>query len=125
MTRKPRALGWSLRARRMVAGVADCWNNQTGEVMCRARLGGRCSASPVVAGGNLYVSSERGITYVFKSQSDAYHPVCRNQLGDGAFASPAVCGGQIFVRAVSLRPGRQQFRYCVAVPETVTLEESR
>ena len=104
-------------------GVAYCWNNQTGEVLWRGRLGGQCSASPVLAGGNLYVCSERGTTYVFKAQSDAYHLLSRNQLGDEAFATPAICGGQIFLRVASLQPARQEFLYCVAGAESVTLEE--
>jgi len=106
-------------------GVAYCWNNQTGDVMWRSRLGGQCSASPVLAGDNLYVSTERGTTYVFKAQPDAYHLVSRNQLGDESLASPAVCGGRLYLRVASHQQTRREFLYCVGDSETVISEENR
>ena len=102
----------------------EVWNNQTGDVMWRSRLGGQCSASPVLAGDHLYVSTERGTTYVFKAQPDAYHLVSRNQLGDEALASPAVCGGRLYLRVASQQQTRREFLYCIGESETAISEES-
>ncbi len=72
------------------------------------------SASPVLAGGNLYLSNETGTTFVFKANPDAFELVAENRLGDDAFATPTICGGQIFLRVASQMGGRrQEMLYCI------------
>ena len=63
----------------------------------RLRLG-TYSASPVLADGRIYVTSEDGITSVFKA-GPAFELLAENAL-DGGFtvSSPAAAAGQLFIR---------------------------
>jgi outer membrane protein assembly factor BamB len=96
-------------------GIALCWKADTGREMWKSRLpGGPVSASPVLANGNVYISNERGTTFVFKATPERFVAVAQNQLGDEAFASPAVVDSRIYQRvASSTRGGRQEFLYCI------------
>ncbi|WLD11158.1 PQQ-binding-like beta-propeller repeat protein [Planctellipticum variicoloris] len=94
-------------------GVMFCWRGSDGKEMWKHRLTGPVSASPVLAGGNVYQANERGTLYVFKPNPEKFDLVEENQVGNDAFPSPAICGGQIFLR-VAQRIGdkRQEFLYC-------------
>lgn len=93
-------------------GIAICWRASDGEQMWQQRLpGGAVSASPVLAGGNIYAANERGTTYVFRADPKSFQLVAQNQLGREAFATPAICGGQIFLRVAGA--GRQEILYCL------------
>ncbi len=95
-------------------GIGYCWNANSGKEEWKARIGGDFSASPVLSGGNIYVSNERGKTFVFKATPSRYEPVSENQLGDEAFASPVICGGQIFLRVADSSSGsRREMLYCI------------
>ncbi len=96
-------------------GIALCWKADTGREMWKSRLpGGAVSASPVLANGNVYISNERGTSFVFKATPEQFVAVAQNQLGDEAFASPAIVDGRIYQRvASSARGGRQEFLYCI------------
>lgn len=96
-------------------GIAFCWDADTGREMWKSRLpGGSISASPVLANGNVYISNERGTTYVFKATPERFVGVAQSQLGDETFASPAVVDSRIYLRvASSARGGRQEFLYCI------------
>lgn len=95
-------------------GVVFCWRAKDGEEMWKQRLQGPVSASPVLAGGHIYWSNERGTTYVFKPTPSAFELVSENQLGDESFASPAVSSGQLFLRVASNSGGkRQEYLYCL------------
>lgn len=95
-------------------GIAYCWNAQTGKEQWKHRLGGKVSSSLVLANGNLYLTNERGTTFVFRANPQAFELLAENQLGDECFASPAICGNQIFHRAASRAGGeRQEFLYCI------------
>lgn len=96
------------------AGIAYCWNAKTGEEMWKFRLGGPISASPILAGGNIYAVNERGTIFVFSATPSGYQPVAQNQLGDEAFATPAICGDRIFMRVADSTSGtRQESLYCL------------
>ena len=59
---------------------------------------GAYSASPVLADGKLYVTSENeGLTSVF-SAGPKFEVLAENLLDDYCLASPAVSNGQIFIR---------------------------
>jgi outer membrane protein assembly factor BamB len=96
-------------------GIAFCWKADTGREMWKSRLpGGPVSSSPILANGNVYISNERGTTFVFKGTPEQFLAVAQNQLGDEAFASPAVVDSRIYQRvATSARGGRQEFLYCI------------
>ena len=63
-------------------------------------------ASPVAAGGRLYIPSREGTTLVIDA-GPRLEVLATNTLEDGFDASPAVVEGEIFLRG-------QQYLYCVA-----------
>lgn len=95
-------------------GVLYCFQGADGQELWRERLQGPVSASPVLAGGNIYWSNELGTTYVFRPNPERCEMIAQNQLGDESFASPAVVGKQLFLRvASSAGGGRQEYLYCL------------
>jgi len=95
-------------------GIALCWKGDTGEEMWKSRLGGPVSSSPVLAGGNIYVSNERGKTFVFQASPTGFKAVAQNQLGDEAFATPAFVGNRIYARAADRSSGKRiETLYCI------------
>ncbi len=93
-------------------GIAYCWRARDGQTMWQSRLpGGAVSASPVLAGGNIYAGNERGTVFVFRATPERFQLVAQNQLGRELFATPAVCGDQIFLRVAE--QGRQEMLYCL------------
>ena len=63
-------------------------------------------ASPVGAGGHVYLSSREGLTVVI-THTDEPEPVSVNELDDSFSASAAVSGGAIFLRG-------EKYLYCIA-----------
>lgn len=94
-------------------GIAYCWRAADGHEMWRQRLRGPVSASPVLAGDNIYWANELGTLFVFKANPERFELVAENQVGTDSFPSPAICGEQIFLRVGdSSRGKRQEFLYC-------------
>ena len=58
---------------------------------------GTYSASPVLADGRLYVTSESGMTTVLRAGPE-FEVLAENDLDDYVLSSPAVSEGQIFIR---------------------------
>jgi outer membrane protein assembly factor BamB len=81
-------------------GVATCWEAMTGKVVWSERIGGHYSASPLAAGGRIYLFSEEGKTTVLAAGREC-KKLAENQLGDGFMASPAVAGNALFLRSRS------------------------
>ena len=77
---------------------AEIWGNQ------RVRPG-TYSASPVIAGGKVYATSEDGVTTVFEA-GPAFRILAENDLADYTLSSPAVADGQIFLRTT-------KYLYCI------------
>ncbi|MCC7421293.1 MAG: PQQ-binding-like beta-propeller repeat protein [Planctomycetaceae bacterium] len=94
-------------------GVLFCWRASDGQEMWKQRLKGPVSASPVMAGGNIYWSNELGTTYVFKATPERFELVAENVLGDESMASPAVAGGRLFLRVASNSGPRKETLYCL------------
>ncbi len=94
-------------------GVAYCWRGSDGEELWNKRLRGPVSASPVLAGGNIYWADEMGTVYVFKANPEKFDLASRNQLLDDSFASPAVSGNQLFLRVAKRGGKREEFLYCL------------
>jgi outer membrane protein assembly factor BamB len=85
-------------------GIATCHDALTGKLLWRERLDGEFSASPVLAGGNVYFCNQTGKTFVVKAARE-YALVAENRLADGSkasppgfMASPAVAGDELFLR---------------------------
>jgi outer membrane protein assembly factor BamB len=81
-------------------GIAFALDLQTGEVVYGPeRLkNDSYSASPVLAEGRIYVTSENeGVTSVYKA-GPAFELLAQNSLNDYCLSSPAMSDGQIFIR---------------------------
>lgn len=99
-------------------GIAYCWRTADGREMWKKRLQGPVSASPVLAGGNIYWANELGTLYVIKADPANFELVAENHVGTDSFPSPAICGGQIFLRVGDSSSGtRQEFLYCFGEPK--------
>ncbi len=96
-------------------GVLYCFDVKTGEQQWKGRISGAdISASVVVAGGHLYISNERGRTYVVKATPKKFEIVAKNQLGDEAFATPTICGDRIYIRSADRSSGKRvETLYCI------------
>lgn len=90
-------------------GIATCYEAHTGKVLWRERLGGNFSASPLLAGGNIYAADERGKVYVLRA-SDQYGLLATNELGSGQLATMVPSGNQLFARTVDAL-------YCIGAEE--------
>lgn len=78
-------------------GVVSCLDAKTGKPHWSERLGGQYTASPVLAGGHIYLPNEIGKTTVLKASKD-YEVVAVNTLDAGCMASPAVTGDTLLLR---------------------------
>jgi len=97
------------------AGIAICWNSETGEERWKSRLGGNFSASPVLVGDMIFATSEAGQTHIFRATPDRFEALATNALGQEVFATPAICGDQIFFRVAYFEGNiRQEKLVCIA-----------
>ncbi len=80
-------------------GIAWCLEIATGKALYgpeRLRPG-TYSASPVLADGRVYVTSEDGITSVYKA-GPVFELLAENPIEDVALSSFAVSSGRLFLR---------------------------
>ncbi|MEM9017554.1 MAG: PQQ-binding-like beta-propeller repeat protein [Verrucomicrobiota bacterium] len=95
-------------------GIAICWVAATGEEKWKERLGGPVSASPILAGGHIYATNERGITHVFKPNPNEFEKVGEFRIGDEGFATPSFAGSEVFIRSAEVSGGeRKEFLVCL------------
>jgi outer membrane protein assembly factor BamB len=90
-------------------GRISCLDSKSGKVMIDAEPLEDLQmvyASPVGAGGKIYLPDRNGVTVVLK-QSDKLEKLATNKLDDKFDASPAAVGKELFLR------GRQNL-YCIA-----------
>jgi outer membrane protein assembly factor BamB len=74
----------------------------SGKTMMQARLGaaGGYYASPVAAGGRIYVASDEGTVVVFEA-ADTLRVLARNALPEPIMATPAIADGALYVRTLN------------------------
>lgn len=87
-----------------------CVDAATGQIVGKARTGGKYAASPVYAEGRIYCFGRDGKTVVFQADR-ALSILAENQLDGPVFASPAVVNSAIYLRT-------DTHLYCVASPVT-------
>ncbi len=82
------------------SGVFSIFDMATGERLVQQRLGGGggFTASPVAAGGKLYITSEQGETHVLALGRE-YAPLAVNELGETVMSTPAIADGVLYFRA--------------------------
>lgn len=88
-------------------GIVWCLDAKTGkEIWGPQRIQhGIYSASPVLADGKIYITSEDGVTTVFRA-GPKFELLAENNLDEYTLSSVAISGGQIFLRT-------EQFLYCI------------
>ena len=89
-------------------GIVTSFDAKTGEVVWdRLRIEpGTYSASPLLADGKLYATSEDGTTTAVQL-GDEFKILGVNKLDDFTLASPVAAGNQIFIRT-------SEYLYCLA-----------
>lgn len=96
------------------AGIAMCWQCETGQQIWKGRLGGNFSASPVLVGEQIFATNESGQTFVFKANPEEFELVAENQLGEHVMATPTICGSRIYMRVASQSDGqRRETLFCL------------
>ncbi|MCP4663821.1 MAG: PQQ-binding-like beta-propeller repeat protein [bacterium] len=81
-------------------GVLTCLRARTGHVTYHARVAGHrgaYTASPVAAGGKLYMTDEYGDVHVLQAGPEYQH-LATNPMGEWCLATPAISGEMLFVR---------------------------
>jgi outer membrane protein assembly factor BamB len=78
-------------------GIASCVEAKTGALVWQSRVGGTFSASPIYAGGRIYIFDEDGKTTVLQAGRE-FKVLAENHLDNGFMASPAVAGDALFLR---------------------------
>jgi len=78
-------------------GVATCLEANTGAVVWSERVGGNYSASPILAGGNIYFFSEEGKGTVIAPGRE-FKKLAENTLPGGFMSSPAVTDNALILR---------------------------
>ena len=78
-------------------GIATCLDAKTGESVWQERLGGNYSASPLLAAGQLYFTSQEGTTHVL-SPGRTFRELAKNQLFGHTRASLAVYDKSLLLR---------------------------
>ena len=82
-------------------GILSCLDAKTGKQKYKQRIGGSFAASPLYAGGKIYLFDTDGKTTIFEP-GDSYQPVKTNQLDGEFMASPAVAGQSLILPQKSL-----------------------
>ena len=102
-------------------GLGFCYDAVTGDLHWRARLGGNFSASPILAGENIYAASEQGKVTVFRHDTSRFDKVAENQLGTQIMATPVACGNRLYIRAADDSQGkRNETLYCIGNADTAS-----
>ena len=81
-------------------GLFDAYDLESGREIYRQRVphqGSGFSASPVVADGRIYLSSEDGDIFVVRA-GDEFTLLATNPIGEPLMATPAIAGNHLYVR---------------------------
>jgi outer membrane protein assembly factor BamB len=78
-------------------GIATCLDATTGKQLWQERLSNNFSASPVLAGNQIYCVANDGTVYVLAA-ADQFRLLGRSSLGEATQSTPAIAGGTIYFR---------------------------
>lgn len=83
------------------SGILTCLELATGDRVFRQRLradkANAYTSSPVASNGNLYCTSEEGLTFVV-AMDDSGTILAKNDLGESVLTSPAISQGKLILR---------------------------
>jgi outer membrane protein assembly factor BamB len=80
------------------AGVLSCADAATGDRVWQLRLQGPFTATPVVAGGHIFLFNEKGLGQVVKPGAKRGEIVGKSDLGETILATPAIANGALYIR---------------------------
>jgi outer membrane protein assembly factor BamB len=83
------------------AGIASCLDGKTGQPRWTHRVGGKYSASLLLADGKIYAESEGGETVVFRPDPTRYDELGRNDMQEQSLATPSVIDHALLIRTAS------------------------
>lgn len=78
-------------------GIVSCVDPKTGEAHYRERIGGKFSASPIVADGKVYFASREGVVTTLPASKE-FKILAQNSLEGSLMASPVAVDGALFLR---------------------------
>ena len=78
-------------------GFFTCLDARTGAEHFRERLGGNHNASPLYAGGRIYLPSREGFVMVLEPGT-RFQPIATNRVAGKILATPAAVGRSLFLR---------------------------
>lgn len=81
-------------------GMLTCFEARTGKIVYDERLGGNYSSSLLYLNGNIYCTSEEGVTSIVKPGPE-FKVLAKNDLGERTLASLAVGDNRIIYRSTS------------------------
>ena len=79
-------------------GQVTCYQAKDGKLVYEKDLEASFTASPSLAGGKLYLLSEKGVTFIVEATRE-FKLFETNKLGEAVHASPAFAEGRIYARA--------------------------
>ncbi|MEM7561071.1 MAG: PQQ-binding-like beta-propeller repeat protein, partial [Planctomycetota bacterium] len=85
--------------------ILHCLAAETGDIVWQKRLEGTYSASPLLAEGRIYITSEEGLTTVF-APGPEYKELGQSRVRGVCKASIAVSNGKFFLRS-------SEYLYCI------------
>lgn len=80
-------------------GYLTCVNAQTGEMVWEQQLDGVFKASPVIAGGRLYLLGDDGKMLIIKP-GNSFELLGEGKVGEGCEATPAFAPKRTFIRGI-------------------------
>jgi outer membrane protein assembly factor BamB len=80
-------------------GIALCLKADSGQQVWQERLSGNFGGSPVLAGGKLYCTDNKGEVVVLAA-GPQYELLARNPLGEETQSTPAIANGRIYFRTL-------------------------
>ncbi len=98
------------------SGQAQCYKMDTGDLLWEERLRAKFAASPILVGDNIFATSMKGETFIFKATPKGYEAVGHNTvIADDVQSTPAICGDKIYMRlSRKLDDGKhQEMLYCI------------
>ena len=81
-------------------GMLTCFDGKDGKKLWEKDLDTEVHASPAVAGGHVYIFTQKGLAVVAEAARE-YKEVNRTTMLDGFHASPAIADGRIYVRGLT------------------------
>jgi hypothetical protein len=78
-------------------GIVSCVDPKTGESLYKERIGGKYSASPIVADNQIYFASREGVVTIVAASKD-FKILAQNTLEGALMASPIAVDGTLYLR---------------------------